>query len=94
MARLHVSTGESKTLVKDGERPVFIKNIVVFTDHTNDASIQINDKNGPFFAQPFPVPGETGHGGVVTINEPVYGPATVSVLGTGASATVFYQDIR
>ena len=98
MARKHISTGDTVTLVEKGGRPVFVTCAFVFTDHVNDATIQMNDKEGPLFAMPLPVPGESGHGGFVDLNEPMYASdkqrATITLGGTGAKGTVFYKIIR
>jgi len=98
MARVHISTGDTATLVKAGGKPVFVTAAFIFTDHVNDAALQINDKNGPLFAKPIPIPGETGHGGFVSLNEDIHAsesqPATVTLTGTGAKGTVFYRYIN
>ena len=98
MARLHISTGDTVTLVKKGDKPVYICAAFVFTDHVNDATLQIEDKGGPLFAMPLPIPGETGHGGFVDLNEPAYADSntavTITLGGTGAKGTVFYKRIQ
>lgn len=94
MARKHISSGTAVTLVEAGGRPVYVKSVLGFSDHVNDITVQITDRFGAFFAEPFPIPGESGHGGVVQINEVVYGPCTIEVAGTGAKGTVYYSEVR
>jgi hypothetical protein len=98
MARKHIQSGDTVTLVEAGGRPVFVDAAFVFTDHVNDAALQVTDRDGPLFSKPLPIPGETGHGGFVDLSEPMYPnentPITVTLTGTGAQGTVFYKVIR
>lgn len=94
MPRIHIEPGVPTTLVETGDKPIWLKTIMIFTDHVNDASAQVIDRDGPVFAQPLPVAGEAGHGGVSQINEKLNGPASAYLSGTGAKATIYYSNVK
>lgn len=82
-------------MVEQGSRPVYIRGWHTSSDHVNDVTLTITDRDGPVTAQGgFKQPGEQGYGGNNQLNEMVHGPCTATLAGTGATAVIFTKLVQ
>jgi len=89
--RLQIAAGEQKSLTG----PIILKSVLIDTDGTNDAVLTIVDANGDVTpVNGFKVRGNSEHGGFMQLNEPCEPSIVVELTGTGATATVYYEEIQ
>lgn len=89
--RLHISGGEQKTITT----PIILKGVLVDTDGINSAELSIIDSNGSVTpVGGLHISGASNYGGLVQLNEACEPTITIELVGTGSSATIYYEEIQ
>jgi hypothetical protein len=96
MARIHLQAGDKTQIAGVGDMPIIITGWLVDTNGDNDATLKINDANGPVIPNSgFTVTGLRDSGGVsgFSIDE-LRLPVVAELTGAGSNAMIYFIRVR